>query len=306
VDDAPNQCRARVLLVEDNPDDALLFAGTFGSHGEGPFQITHVNSLTTALEELKRRPPDIVLLDLGLPDSTGLATLGSILDVGRTVPVAVMTGVDDEDVALQAVRAGAQDYIVKGLADNRMVARILRHAIERHRLLTELEEARRQEAFRATHDTLTGLANRNLFYDRLDHILARAIRYGDSFAIAFLDLDGFKEINDLYGHDRGDRVLYEFACRLRQHTRTSDTVARLGGDEFAVLMERIGSRNDAERHVLDLLTRGNYSPDGNGQSLQVSASYGVAMYPEDGLTGPDLLRAADRAMYRRKAEGRRH
>jgi len=289
-----------VLLVEDNPDDAELFAGTFGGHGDGPFHITHVDSLTSALEELKQRPPDIILLDLGLPDSSGLATLGSVLDAGRAVPVAVMTGMDDEEIALQAVRAGAQDYIVKGLADNRTVARILRHAIERHRLLTELDEARRQEAFRATHDTVTGLANRSLFYDRLDHILARATRYHESFAIAFLDLDSFKEINDVHGHLRGDQVLRDFAARLRHQTRNSDTLARMGGDEFAILMERIGSREAAERHVRGLLDRIRQPFTGDGPPLSITASFGIATYPEDGQVGSDLLRAADRAMYLRK------
>ncbi|MEZ4455142.1 MAG: diguanylate cyclase [Gemmatimonadales bacterium] len=294
--------RHRILLVEDNPDDAELFLGTFGAFG--PFDIAHVGTLAQAMARVAHDPPDIVLLDLGLPDSDGIATLTTMLPAARNVPITVMTGQDDEDLAVAAVRAGAQDYLVKGFVDNRTMTRLLRHAMERHHLRTALKAERDAESYRATHDPLTGLANRALFFDRLEHILARGLRYRESFAVAFIDLDRFKPINDRYGHEAGDKVLAEFATRLRTNTRSSDTLARVGGDEFAILMERIENRNDADHHCRELVDGATAPIQVGGDWIPITASFGVALYPEDGIDPPALLRAADTAMYRRKHAGR--
>ncbi len=289
----------QVLLVEDNSDDALLFSGTFGGQGPGAFAVTHVPSLQEAVRAIGERPPDIILLDLGLPDSDGLDTLARMLEVTHSIPIAIMTGRDDDDAALMAVRAGAQDYLVKGYADSRTVSRVLRYAIERHRLVNELEEARRREAFRATHDALTGLANRSLFFDRLGHALARVGRYAESFAVAFLDVNDFKTINDRHGHDGGDRVLRVLAERLRRTTRASDTVARVGGDEFAIVIERV-QRADADQLVAAMMERIQEPIVVETTTLSPTLSYGVAHHPEDGQDARELLKAADDAMYRMK------
>ncbi|KAA0683983.1 diguanylate cyclase domain-containing protein [Roseomonas genomospecies 6] len=154
----------------------------------------------------------------------------------------------------------------------------------------------------AGHDALTGLCNRIRFEDRLEQAIARAKRENRSFALLFLDLDGFKEVNDTHGHHRGDEVLVTIAQRLSGILRNSDTTARMGGDEFAVLLEGEISPGSA-RGVAEKIVAAIDHPL-PGLDLSVSASVGVALYPGDGTDADMLLRVADQAMYRAKRLGK--
>lgn len=152
----------------------------------------------------------------------------------------------------------------------------------------------------AYHDPMTGLPNRQLFNDRLEHALEIARREQRSFAVVFLDLDDFKPINDRFGHRVGDVVLKLAAVRIESGVRESDTVARIGGDEFAILLCDAESTDDAEhviRKVAAALTRVFVV---RGQVVELGVSAGVAFYPADGVNGMELIDAADEAMYRNK------
>lgn len=152
----------------------------------------------------------------------------------------------------------------------------------------------------ATHDVLTGLTNRTLYLDRLEQALAHAARSGERIAVAVVDLDGFKAINDSLGHAAGDAALSVVAQRLRGCMRLSDTAARLGGDEFALLLHDAG---DAAR-VTSAVVRACAEPaEWEGHRLGLSVSVGVSRYPDDASDAPALLRRADQAMYRAKREG---
>lgn len=165
----------------------------------------------------------------------------------------------------------------------------------------ELEEALRHQA---THDTLTGLPNRTLFLDRLEHEMAVARRRGRGGALLFLDLDNFKSINDTLGHNIGDRLLIAVADRLRALVREADTVARMGGDEFTVLLPEAGGR-DSVADVATRICQALYKVFlVEGHELFVSASVGISTYPEDGNSVSTLMKLADMAMYRAKAAGR--
>ena len=156
----------------------------------------------------------------------------------------------------------------------------------------------------ATHDTLTGLPNRALFNETLNHAIAQADRHGRNLAIFFLDLDRFKNINDTLGHGMGDRVLQEGARRITGALRASDLVARLGGDEFVVLVEDFADTahlGEIAKKVLDAFDA-TFQID--GQELGLSASIGICTYPQDGATAQELLSNADIAMYRAKEQGR--
>lgn len=158
----------------------------------------------------------------------------------------------------------------------------------------------------ANFDDLTGLVNRNLFFDRLSHALEYAKRCSTRVALLFIDLDGFKLINDTLGHLEGDKLLQKAAQRLARHMRKSDTVARLGGDEFAILLPENGSPLDIEAIVNKILRNlaEPYCLQGQEQNSFVSASIGVTIFPDDGDSAVTLLRKADSAMYRAKANGR--
>jgi diguanylate cyclase (GGDEF)-like protein/PAS domain S-box-containing protein len=169
--------------------------------------------------------------------------------------------------------------------------------------VTERHEAARRIAFLAHHDALTGLPNRALLRDRLDAATARLGR-GEHFAVLCIDLDHFKEINDTLGHPAGDVLLQQVADRLRCELREADTLARIGGDEFIVLQAQVDGARDATR-LAERLNRLFDTPfDLNGRQVVVGASIGIALAPADGSTADDLVRAADIAMYRAKADGR--
>lgn len=165
------------------------------------------------------------------------------------------------------------------------------------------EETRLQ--MMAYHDRLTGIPNRVLFFDRLRQILAAARRGGKKAAVMFIDLDGFKDINDTFGHDAGDKVLQTVAKRLVRLVRKADTVARLGGDEFVVLLHEVGSAADATnvaRKVLESVAE--EIPLGSASAGRVGASIGISVWPDNGASVDDVLVAADMAMYQSKKLGK--
>ena len=170
------------------------------------------------------------------------------------------------------------------------------------REINELKRAEITLEHLATHDTLTGLPNRFLMFDRLNQLLVRAARYQSRFAILFIDLDGFKRINDSRGHDVGDLVLRGVAERLTQSLRAADTVARIGGDEFVILLESLRAGHDAialARKIEAAICAPFSLPGGDAT---VTVSIGIGVYPDDGRDAEELLKAADVAMYRAKRE----
>jgi diguanylate cyclase (GGDEF)-like protein len=170
--------------------------------------------------------------------------------------------------------------------------------------LTFRRRAEEELIRQATTDTLTGLPNRALFQKLLGSGIERNRRYDRRLSLLFIDLDGFKEVNDQKGHDVGDLVLKEAAVRLRRAVRVSDEVARLGGDEFTVILSEVTQADDAETvaaKVVDALSR---PYEVAGEVLDLSASVGIATCPRDGIDGDQLLHAADEAMYRAKHAGK--
>ena len=156
----------------------------------------------------------------------------------------------------------------------------------------------------ANHDALTGLANRNLFYDRLQHAIAHATRDEVKLALFFIDLDMFKEINDSLGHDMGDLLLKEVAQRLKHHTREEDTVARIGGDEFTVIMENIDDLNTVVQRAQSILAEVAKPYIFEKHTFHISCSIGISIFPDDTQDLSDLVKYADTAMYKAKQEGR--
>jgi diguanylate cyclase (GGDEF)-like protein len=170
--------------------------------------------------------------------------------------------------------------------------------------LAELNQRRHDLEYLARHDTLTGLPNRRLFGERLEQALAQARRRRQGFALIFVDLDRFKDINDNLGHEAGDAVLQTVALRLKNDTREVDTVARLGGDEFVVLLDTYTNRHQLVTVAEKLLETLSQPMDVLGRQLTVGASMGISQYPLDGLSANELLARADQAMYATKAAGR--
>ena len=286
----------RILVVEDNPADARLIAEWLGS-GPAVFEIEQVDNLAAALRSIEIGRIDVVLLDLGLPDSSGLETLHRIRQLAPQLPVVVLSGLDDQDLAIRAVRAGAQDFLTKGLHTEEILRRSLRYSMERKRTEERLD-------FLATHDDYTGLANRNLLMENVRQAIAHSGRHKRYAALLILDVDNLKRINDTLGHSVGDEIIRCTAQRLTACVRQGDTVARLGGDEFCVLLADLAHESDATM-VAQKILQAMYQIFSVGEEeLRMTVSIGGALSPRNGNEPEALLKNADVALYRAKQAGK--
>lgn len=288
-----------ILLVEDNPGDARLVQSIFDEPGAGQAtRLCWVQTVADAMRVIDAQAGCTgVLLDLGLPDSQGLEALATLRLHSADLPLVVLSGNDSEELGLAAVMAGAQDYLVKGSFDGGLLKRSLQYA--RQRKLAELALIER-----AMHDELTGLPRRNLLCDRLERAMTRCARERSLGGLLFIDLDGFKAVNDRHGHGVGDALLRAVAQRLAGAVRGSDTVARLGGDEFVVLLPSIKSAQDALAVGQNLLCAIGAPLSLQGIALAPSASIGVAIFHDDSQNAEQLLARADAAMYAAKQGGK--
>ena len=294
----------RLLLVEDDPEDSRRLSRALELADNIRFEISHAAQVEDALQELRDGDYDVVLLDLSLPEGEGIDALARARLATSSVPFVVMTSRDDETEALRALRFGAQDYVVKGESNPQLLVRAIRYAVERHRLLMDLETSRRREHFLATHDGLTGLHNRVALLEAFKRSLAYATRHERQLGVVFLDLDRFKKINDSLGHSSGDEVLKRVAERIAGSVRKSDLIARLGGDEFVALIHDVTDEAVPARVVEKILETISRPFLLGGDQYSVTASAGVAIFPQDGLDADELIKLADIAMYKAKMDGR--
>ena len=296
----------RVLLVEDSPADARLIQESLRqSSGGKNLQLRHVSLLAEAQAALGEQEYDCILLDLGLPDSQGVDNVTVLRQQSPATAIVVMTGLDDEQTARAALIAGAQEYAVKGLPVGELLIRLIWHAIERNRMLHELNQLREHEYFQATHDLLTSLPNRQLFSDRARQMAEQARRQGTQLAICYIDLDGFKPVNDIYGHPVGDMLLKAVAGELKQAVRSGDSVARIGGDEFAALLAPSSSgRLEAQQIAQRIIDRIQAITQIADYPVRIGASIGIAILPDHGDELDEVLQRADLAMYAAKSGGR--
>ena len=420
-----------ILMVEDNPDDARLIRTLLGRTALKPLSLTFVDRVSRALEFLRGGGKvDVALLDVSLPDcrSGSLDSLTRIKAEAPDLPIILLTGCDDEELAVAAVREGAQDYLVKGRVDGGLLGRAIRYAIERKRAEMALRDSQERyelavdgakdglwdwdlrtdrvyfsarwkamlgytngdiggesaewfnrvhpddlpvvhsaltahlagrapdfesehrmlhrgggyrwvltrglavrnpagEAYRmagsqsditarklaeerllhdAFHDPLTGLPNRALFMDRLGMAIAHAKRrLSYTYAVLFIDLDRFKNVNDSLGHSAGDELLIAVARRLESCLRPGDTVARLGGDEFTILLDEVTDVDHAVQ-VAQRMHKEMARPfRAQGHEVFVTMSLGITVGAGGDYDRPeDVLRDADTAMYGAKSNGK--
>jgi len=279
----------RVLVIEGNRRDAEFISESLRKPDGGSFETVWISRLAEGLEGLAKGGVDVVLVGLSLPDSSGLETLFKIQSHAPDVPIVVLTGVDDETLAIQAVQAGAQDYLVKEEAKGKLLQRSLRYAIDRHCLLAELREM-------SLTDEVTGLYNRRGFFTLAGQQLKLAHRGKKELTLLYIDVDGLQRINDIGGHREGDQVLVEVGEFLKETFRESDIVARLGGDEFGVLAVDSGA-SMSELLILRLQAR-HAKED---RRYKLSLSIGTANYDAaESCSIKNLLSRAEKAMYAEK------
>jgi two-component system cell cycle response regulator len=285
--------RLNILLVEDNPGDARLFKEALNEAHVPNFVLQHCTSLEEALALLPTAQPHVIVVDLGLPDAFGIDVVRRTRMGAPAIAVVVLTSRTDEALGLQALHEGAQDYLIKGELDPRLLTRALRYAIERHRMQAALQSE-------SLTDELTKLHNRRGFMALAGSHIKSAEHTQQPFALVFIDLDGMKDVNDTLGHVEGDRALVETASLLSKCVRQSDIVARFGGDEFVLLLTTAEKDwEDSIRHRLQQqLDLSNAQP---GRRYRLSFSVGmVTAEPDRWFTLEGLVAEADAMMYRQK------
>ncbi|WP_430391339.1 diguanylate cyclase domain-containing protein [Dyella sp. 20L07] len=323
-----NSILPKILVVDDTPANLVAMRHLLADSGA---QLHEANGGNAALALCLDHEFALILLDVNMPDMDGfeVAALLSESEQQRETPIIFVTAAYADDInRLKGYRFGAVDYIAKPINDVILQSKVrvflelyaaraqLKFALDalsdrNDQLSAEITERKRIEAqirHQATHDMLTGLPNRTLFHDRLQTAMQRIPRHGPGFALALLDIDGFKAVNDNHGHPAGDALLQTIAKRLSDQVRANDTIARLGGDEFALIVEDISD-------VPSLLERCQrlgevlavpYPLEGRHGAFdaRVSASIGIAVWNLDSGSDEDLIQAADRALYKAKAEGK--
>jgi diguanylate cyclase (GGDEF)-like protein len=283
----------KILLVESDREYLDELRERLSTVCQVDLDIEWAGELSEALARLTEGGIDAILLDLDLPDSSGMVTFERAYAFAPTVPIIVLTAEADEEVGIATVQGGAQDYMVKEEVQASVLARSLRHAIERHRLLSALRSL-------SLIDDLTGLYNRRGFSDLGEQYLKLAKRSGRGVTMVYLDLDRFKTINDSLGHHVGDRVLLKVGDILKATFRRSDIIARLGGDEFGVLALE-ASRESSEMLIERLRSSVVEFNQTSPEPYEISVSIGMARH-EDGMhiCLDELVTEADNAMYREK------
>ncbi len=287
----------KLLLIEDNLADSRLLREMLNDAVPDKHIVTAASSGNEAKTLLNEFDFDIVITDLNLPDTNGLDIISCIQSINSKIPIVVLSGDTNQTLALEIVQMGAQDYLVKGQGDGHLISRVIDYSIERKKDVQQLSHL-------ANYDSLTGLANRLLFRERLDRALIRADRSKTLVALFVIDLDRFKNVNDTLGHDAGDQLLIEVANRLKECTREGDTVCRLGGDEFTIIMEDVKNVDDAVVIADKVLSFMKKPFDINANEIFVTPSIGITVYPIDDTNAGHLFINADSAMYQAKESGR--
>jgi two-component system, cell cycle response regulator len=287
-----------IYLLEDNKDDIYLVKSMLMGQVNATYKFKDFNSVQNLESGMLALLPDILIIDLNVLDSVGLETLIKIKKFSKNIPIVVLTGYDDEETGERAIQLGAQDYLPKSELNGSLLNRTLRFAKERFALVKSLEE----NVFR---DALTLLNNRESFNTKLEEMISEADRYEHSFALLFIDLNNFKQINDEYGHLVGDQILRSVGSRLNVFNRGSDYVARYGGDEFVLIAPGIADETSLMQlaKIKSSVINGAYAVETEQQTVKniiVEASIGGAIYGVHGESGNDLIQAADTAMYSAK------
>ena len=287
----------RALIVEDSEDDALLLVAQL-RRGGFAIEYARVETAEAMRQLLEQGTWDIVFADFSLPRFSGIEALRLVQQRKLDIPFIIVSGTIGEDRAVAAMKAGAHDYIMK---DN--TARLI-PAVERElreaQVRLEGRQAQERVQYLAYYDPLTDLPNRTLFADRLQQAVLIGRRKKHSFALMFMDLDRFKDINDTLGHDTGDQVLQQVAVRIKACMRESNTVARMGGDEFAILLPTTSHLDGAAVVARKILAAFKKPLQIGDQTLGIGASLGIALFPEHGNETNSLMRAADAAMHAAK------
>ena len=292
---------ASILIVDDQQTNVDLLEKMLREAG-----YLHITTTTDPLVVCNMHRDnhyDLILLDLKMPIMNGFEVMECLKEIETTgyVPILVITAQPGNN--LRALDSGAKDFISKPF-DLREAKTRIYNMLEVRLLYKQLELKNSELESLAMHDSLTGLPNRRLLTDRLSLAIAHARRNKSAMAVMYLDLDGFKQINDTLGHDAGDTLLSMVATRLMSAVREEDTVARLGGDEFAVVLWDLKSDYDLSMLASKIIQSVSLPFSIQGSDLSITTSVGISIYPTHGENVETLIKQADLALHEAKCSGK--
>jgi len=283
----------RVLLVETDQSQAETLTQWLE---QANAKVTHCPDGISARDALARETPDLILMDTRLPGLDGLSLARLVRQDSRfgITPIVFLTHHDTVADQIEALSAGADHFLIEPV-DRQLLTHLVINRAERGRRLREMVH----------RDGLTGLLNHATLMAELEHSVEYARRHGETFAFMMIDVDHFKRVNDRYGHLAGDQVLLHVARLFQTTARASDLIGRYGGEEFGMILRRTDSSGAAVlAGKLRTALAEQPAAVGAGESIPVRVCIGVAIYPDDAATAPDLALLADTALYRAKAAGR--
>ncbi len=294
---------AHILLVDDHVENLEVFAQMLRIAGYTSVAIT--SNPHDVCELHRKNRYSLILLDLQMPGLDGFEVMEGLKQIeseaGSYLPVLAITA--NPAHKLRALECGAKDFISKPFDPPELLTRVY-NLLEVRLLHEEVRNHAKMLESLALQDPLTGLANRRLLEDRMSMALAQVRRNKGGMAVMYLDLDGFKEVNDTLGHGAGDTLLKAVAQRLTRTVREEDTVARLGGDEFVITLPHIHNATDAARMAAKVIDAVSQPYDIEGRIVRMTTSAGVGIYPDDGKDTEALMKSADTALYEAKRTGK--
>jgi diguanylate cyclase (GGDEF)-like protein len=301
----------RVLLVEDEDRSAFLLAELLRGLDDLTVEVQRVATIADASICIDHGEADLVVLDLGLPDATELEGLERLQRCIRELPIIVLTGRNDDHLAMEALERGAEDYLIKGQASPEMIIRSIRYAVQRHRIVRdlahvtcELQQANAKLERLTLLDPLTDLFNRRGLQQALSREISSVRREGIEVVVMLVDIDDFKRVNESFGHAVGDVALMEVARKLRSVIRETDYLGRLGGDEFLLLLPRTNERevvHVAERTRVAIATTAIHHNTG---TLNLTASIGTFMLTPDTPSLDEVVSHAHELLRNSKRDGK--
>lgn len=259
--------------------------------------VLEINAVDEAITKLSDALFDVILFDLYAPDTDKLKALDELVAHAPGVAVIVIANQGEEDLIDNALERGAQDYLIRNEWESALLKRVFGYALGR-------KHSEEQIAKLAHYDSLTGVANRFLFNDRLSQAEIRSERSGQQIAVLFLDLDHFHGVNETLGYEMGDLLLKQAALRIVACVRRQDTIARLGGDEFAVVLEGISDPQDVTSIAKQILEAFQEPVYLDNHPIFISVSIGMSVSDDKHRDGQTLIKQADIARYRAKDHGR--
>jgi two-component system cell cycle response regulator len=297
----PDIHNASILIVDDQQPNVTLIEEILRECGY--VNISTTTDPGTVCELYRKNGYDLILLDLVMPGMDGYEVMEGLknIEANGYIPVVVITG--QQDQKLRALEAGAKDFVAKPFDLVEVQTRI-HNMLEVRLLYKRLEHYSRELESLALYDALTGLPNRRLFSDRLSLAIVHANRKALPMAVMFLDLDNFKVINDTLSHKAGDILLGMVATRLVAEVREGDTVARLSGDEFVITLAEVGNADDVAMLASKLVANVSQPYIIHGETVNITASVGVGIYPLHGGDADTLLKSADLALHKAKHAGK--